>query len=336
MHRSFRAATVVVALLALGAFAPTAFASAVTATASSSKITLRGGHVLRVSLRPPDSGSTGYHWNVSTPAPRPLLRRTSDRTSHGSQVFTFRAGRAGVTVLHFRYVPPGRGAKPVNRLDLRVVVDPPAQRLRCDPPHSRTVLSTRRARIFSVRRSVVVALHGVHVFHYNALYGCDFHRQRAHPIANLGSNHSDNASANRLGAVKLKGRIAGFVLYKGCRFAVLGDGACIEPYPPALVSQDLGTGRVIRRVFTKGFPAHPVIRFVMSGRGGLAWMEYEGNNVNSVHRSDHPIVGGNAIATDNQVLDDGRHGYVDDDSLYGIRDGFRWKSAGVVKKASLF
>ena len=115
-------------------------------------------------------------------------------------------------------------------------------------------------------------------------------------------------------------------------------GGCPGPIPPAVISQDLGTGRVIRRVFvgTEGDAPNSVTTLLMSANGGLAWMEFEGHDVNSVHRSDHPIVGGNAVAHDNQVLDNGRHGYVDEDSMHAVRGGFRWKNNGTVRRASLF
>jgi hypothetical protein len=334
MNRSCRAVATAAALIALGAASGDAFANTVHATANST-VTLPGGHVLRVSLRPPDSGSTGYHWRASTLAPKSLLRRTSNRTIRGRQVFTFRAGSPGITRVRFRYVPPARGAKPVRRIDLNVVVNPRHQRLRCYAPRTRTVLSNTRARVFRIRRSFTIATEFVERKHYYAYFGCDFRRDRAHPLANLGSNGSLNASVNRYATVLLRGNVAGFILHKGCPFVV---GGCPGPIPPAVVSQDLGTGRVIRRVFvgTEGDAPNSVPALLMSANGGLAWMEFEGHDVNSVHRSDHPIVGGNAVAHDNQVLDDGRHGYVDEDSMHAVRGGFRWKNNGTVRRASLF
>jgi hypothetical protein len=334
MNRSCRMAAAAAALLALGAGSGNAFANTVHATANST-VTLSGGHVLRVSLRPPNSGSTGYHWRASTVAPKSLLRRTSNRTVRGRQVFTFRAGSPGVTRIRFRYVPPARGAKPVRRIDLTVVVNPRHKRLRCYAPHTRTVLSNTRARVFRMRRSFTLATEFVQRTRYWAYFGCDFRRDRAHPLANLGSNGSINASENNYATVLLRGSVAGYILRKGCLLAFPG---CLNAHIPAVVSQDLRTGRVIRRVFVGS--AHdefgnPVPTLLMSANGGLAWMEFEGHDVNSIHRSDHPIVGGNAIAHDNQVLDDGQHGYVDEDSLHAVRGGFTWKRGGTVRRASL-
>ena len=324
MNRSCRRAAVVVALLLLGAGASDASARSVT-----------GGHTLKVSLRPPNSGSTGYHWRVSTLAPKSLLRRTSNRTRRGRQVFTFRAGSPGITILRFRYVPPARGAKPVRRLDLPVVVNPRHQRLRCYAPHTRTVLSNTRARVFRIKRSFTLAEFFRMRTNYYEYFGCDFRRDRAYPLANLGSHGTENASVNRYQTVLLRGSVAGYVVHKSCPLRLAGG--CPGPIPPSVVSQDLRSGKVIRRVYvgTDGDLANRVTGLVLSSNGGLAWMEYEGHDVNSVHRSDHPVVGGNAIAHDHQVLDDGRHGYVDDDSLRALRGGFRWKNNGTVRRASL-
>jgi hypothetical protein len=332
MNRSSRAATFVVALVAVGAWAMPAAAATRYSTAS-----VTGGGRLLVTLPAPNAGSTGYHWAVSTQAPKSLLRRTSNRFSGNRQLFTFRAGRAGVALLRFRYVPPGRGRKAIKRYFLTVEVNRPAPRLRCYPPHSHTVISNAQARLFWIRRSVTIAVGSApYRYTYRQYYGCAFSRERAHPLDNLGSNGSANAGDNSYNLIRLKGTTAGFMLAKGCPF-VLGGGCGIGPF--VVSSQDLRTGRLIRRVrigdFAQSEGPNDVSGLVMSRRGGLAWIEFEGRDVNSVHRSDKGPKAGRRSAHDNTVLDNGLHGYVDFDSLHAESGGFRWKNRGVFRHASL-
>jgi hypothetical protein len=338
MVKSRRTALFAVGIVAaLGGTAPAASAHA---PQTSKRVAVTGGHTLQVALSAPNAGSTGYHWNVSTLAPGSLLRRTSNRFIGSRQVFTFRAGRPGVTRLRFRYVPPARGARAVRIVDLYVSVNRPAHRLRCYPAGSRTVISNGRVRVFTVRRSVLVAIDSRQLFHYNAYYGCAFRRDRAHSLDNSGSpgygwNSSDNVGDNVYRTVTLNGDVAGYLFRKDCPFGQ-ASGGCADILPEAIVSQNLVSGRVIRRVYPAGAPFNNVITgLVVSARGGFAWLEFEGHDVNSVHRSDQPARYGHRVATDNQVLDDGTHGYVDTDSLHAERGGFRWKNSGVRRHATL-
>jgi hypothetical protein len=330
MNRSRRTAAFAIAA-ALGVSAPASAAG----TPDHQKVTVTSGSTLTIGLRAPNSGSTGFHWNVSTVAPGSLLRRTSRRFVGSNQVFTYKTRRAGVGRLHFKYVPPGRGAAPVKRLDLDVVVNRPAQRLRCYTPRSRTVISNGRVRVFKIRRSLIVALDSPYVVHYDAYYGCDLRKDRAYPLDNGGSNSSDNVGPNVYRTVELNGNVAGYIFRKACPPGTEGGG-CADILPEAIVSQNLTTGRVIRRVFPAGAPFNNVITgLVLSARGGFAWLEFAGHDINSVHRSDRPATAGHTVATEDQVLDDGMHGFVDPDSLVAEGNGFRWKHAGVKTHASL-
>jgi hypothetical protein len=338
MERPRRTAALAVGIVAaLGATAPAANADA---PQTIKRVTVVSGHTLRVALRAPQAGSTGYHWNVSTFAPGSLLRRTSNRFVGSNQVFTYRAGRPGATRLRFRYVPPGRGARAVKTHDLYVSVNRPAHRIRCYPAGSRTVISNGRVRVFTIRRSVLVAINSRDVFHYNAYYGCGFRRDRAHPLDNSGAlgfgwSSSDNVGDNFYSRVTLNGDVAGYLFRKDCPFGQ-PSGGCADILPQAIVSQNLVTGRVIRRVYPAGAPFNFDINgFVLSARGGFAWLEFEGHDINSVHRSDRPARPGRRVAHENQVLDDGTHGFVDPDSLYAEGNGFRWKNRGIRRHASL-
>jgi hypothetical protein len=319
---------------ALGAGAPVASAVAAPADPAHSQRAVTAGQSLKIALPAPNSGSTGYHWNVSTFAPGTLVRRTSERFSGNRQVFTYRTGRPGVALLQFAYVPPGRGAEPVKRLDFKVVVNRPVRRLRCYPPGSRTVISNGKVRVFKLRRSLIIALHSRDYVHYDAYFGCDFRRDRAHPLDGS-PNSSDTIGESVYQTVKLNGRVTGYLLRANCPYTVHLDGGCTEIGALAAVSQNLTTGRVIRRVYASDAAYNQVITgLVLSARGGLAWIEFHGQDVNSVHRSDQPGRNG-GIATDNQELDNGEHGFVDPDSLHAEGDGFRWKNRGIRRHASL-
>lgn len=328
MNRSRRTAALAVALTAVGAAGLPATASALPLQA---KVT--SGHSLVVKLRAPKAESTGYHWAVSTRAPKSLLRRTSNSFAGKRQVFTFRAGRPGATVLRFRYVPPGRGRKAIKRYELTVEVNRPARRLRCYPPRSHTVISNGKARIFWIRRSVTIAVSGPVERHtYKQYYGCAFSRERAHPLDNIGPNGPLGAARNRYGLIRMNGTTAAWRLDQPCPFIYQSgcpDGSSV------LSSQDLRTGRVIRRVTIGNYPTNVVTGLVLSRRGGIAWIEFMGNDENLVYRSDRAPKAGRRTAYDSRLLDDGLHGYVDPDSLAAEGNGFRWKRDGVLQHARL-
>jgi hypothetical protein len=325
-----------IALVVLGIGAAGADAKTVDQGASGSELPLVTGQSLTVNLKPPNSGSTGFHWRFAQRPAKSVLRLTSNRRIGTHQRFRFKARRGGVANFKLQYVPPARHARAVKTFRLTVVVNAPEPKLDCTASGasgSSTVATSGLARVFKVRRTVWVSFGGAPVREgYDAYYGCATPEGRAFRLGNIVSLTNPLEFWN----ITLRGTKVGFVFLPRCPF----NNGC-ENNPPYVVSQDLVSGKVIRAVGVgacgPGCP-NSVSGLVLSATGGLAWIEqspFDGVTHNQVHRSDAPAPPGETVATDSEVLDPDDTGVVDPDSLEPDSTEVTWLHGGTLQRAPL-
>src|SRR4051812_4060746 len=95
------------------------------------------GETLRIALRPPSSGSTGYHWRIARRPSSRLLRRLYFHTSGDGrfEVLAYRARRSiGETRLQLRYESPTGREVRKRRGYPRGAGDAQPPKERCFPP----------------------------------------------------------------------------------------------------------------------------------------------------------------------------------------------------------
>jgi hypothetical protein len=280
------------------------------------------GGTLRVVLRPADSGSSGYHWGYSArhvTTGKPLRFESAHSARDGKrQVLRFKARVTGIEHLTFRYLPPGKGGRAAKVASLDVAVNKPAPRLGCKPAGSKTVASSRKARIFKVHRSIFTP--HAEPGDSDVLYGCERGRKRAYPL-NPSSENAETATKDAYSHATVLGTKVGFVVGVGCRFDIVDS--CGNSHGRAR-SVDLHTGRMLRsaQITTAttsqpaAFPAD-VTDFVMSPRGGLAWIEHDNHSKTAaVYKSDQAATGGRRIALGRERLASGN---ADSFGLHSLR-----------------
>jgi predicted secreted protein len=126
VNRALGTATLTLACtILLGAGAGAASAKTVGEKASGSTVSIAKGGKLVIKLGSPNSGSTGYHWDVTKKPASSVLRLKSNRTSGDFQRFTYRGRGVGKTSLTIKYVPPGQGRTAVKTFKLTVKVRAP-------------------------------------------------------------------------------------------------------------------------------------------------------------------------------------------------------------------
>jgi hypothetical protein len=294
------------------------------------------GETLRVYVRPPSSGSTGYHWRIAHRPSSSLLRRLPSYVSHDRkyQVIAFKAGYGlGETRLQLRYESPTGREVRNRRTNLRVAVNPRPPHYGCWPAHSVTQTENSRVRIFRILRTFVWR---AGVTHYVEYYGCEFRQNRAYALHYRTQPRPEDASEDEFHYFALNGDKVGFQFLKQCSFV----RSCTDAQR-FIESQDLHTGRRVRSVdpliFSGGQLGRDISGLVVSPTGGLAWIENEPGNdeLNYVYKSDEAPSYPGGVAHQRTLLDDGKHGYVDWDSLEYANGQVSWRRAGVRQYAPL-
>jgi hypothetical protein len=312
--------------------------------------TIEVGETLKVSLSPPNSGSSGFHWRVAKRPRGSVLRLVSNRTTgrRARQVLVYKARGAGFTRLRLQYVAPGRHGRVARTFRFAVAVNTPMPQLDCDGSGRpiRPIAQTGSARVFSVRRTVrVYAFAGVvERLSYDVFLGCAFAEGRTHQLGayavstgSLGS--APDAGENELFDLTMRGTVVGYAFEPGCPFEARETVNCTSEPGPVVAAQDLNGGRVIRGTFveTSGPDDYNrVAGLVVSPAGGIAWMEvghHEGQPEVFVRRSDGPAPPGAAPVEDAETLDSGAD--VDRDSLFYDGTNIEWRKAGVAQRAPL-
>jgi hypothetical protein len=310
-------------------------------------VAITQGELLSIDLRPRDSGSTGYHWRVANKPARSVLRFDSNLLSSfsGRQLLSYRARRTvtpGITQtsLALDYVGPGRGARIAKTFRLDVFVNESPPKFDCDGypqgPRSTvgpqiagftTFATSSTSSLFKGQRTVVVTRKGnPRFFSYDAYYGCEFAQYRAYGLHNGGERRP---APDRYVNLSLRGNVAAYVYRPTCPFSFEGDCPAREA---SVEAQDLHTGRLIRSVpVAGGVNPSTVSGLVVSRAGGVAWLEI--GAVNRVLRSDAPAGGGQAIASDAEVLAAGND--IDPDSLGFDGTDVTWVRGGTPQRAPL-
>src|SRR4051812_7042959 len=271
------------------------------------------GETLRIALRPPSSGSTGYHWRIVRRPSSRLLRRLYFHTSGDGrfEVLAYRARRTvGETRLQLRYESPTGREGRKRRVYLRVAVNAQPPKYGCYPQHSVTQTGNSQVRIFRILRTFVF---GGRSFSYVAYYGCELRQNRAFMLHYRTQPRPQFASNDEFTYFALRGTKVGFHFLKQCSIVL----SCTDAVR-FVESQDLHSGRRIRSVEPiigpgGGTFGRDITGLVISPAGGLAWIEKDPSDdeLNYVYKSDAPPARQGGVAHDRTTLDDGRHGYVD-------------------------
>jgi hypothetical protein len=308
--------------------------------------TIEVGETLQISLKPSNSGSSGYHWRVAKKPKGSVLRLLSNRTASGParQVFTYRARGAGLTSLKLEYVAPGRGGRVTKTFRQKVLVNKPMPRLDCTGSNRRISLiaQTGSARVFKVRRTVRVLARaaGGRVVRqsYDVFLGCAFAEGRTHELGGYTAAGPD-AAENTAFNVTLRGTVVGYVFDKGCPFEVQANSTCTSEPGTHVAAHDLNGGKLIRAIDVDLFAAdafNDVSGLVVSAAGGLAWTEVSHAGAKpstAVLRSDAPAKPGQTVANDRETIASGAD--VDADSLYFDGTNVSWSQGGSVQRAPL-
>jgi hypothetical protein len=312
----------------------------VSANPSERGSTIEVGETLKFSLKPADSGSTGFHWRVAKRPRGSVAILSSNRTVGNRQVLTYRARGAGVTSLKLQYVSPGRDRRVKRTFRHTVVVNRPVRQQSCDAVSPSSLLAqSATARVFKVRRAIRVFAPGARgnvVRHsYDVFLGCADGGQ-TQQLGAFGFEGPE-AGANEVYNVTLRGAVVAYVFVPGCPFEIIEEtGHCTaEAGPPVVAAQDLKAGTPIRASYVDSYAAdayYTVAGLVVSPAGGLAWIETV-NGRSLVRRSDGPAAPGVAFSDQNEVLDEGDD--INPDSLYFDGSDLQWLKAGKKQRAPL-
>jgi hypothetical protein len=308
--------------------------------------TIEVGETIEVSLRPSNSGSTGYHWRVAKRPKPSVLRLVSSRTVDGTrpqQVFTYRARGAGAASLNLQYVSPGSRRRVTKRFRHTVAVNRPVPQLDCNGSSRRVNLLAQSgaARVFKVRRTIRLFSFGAGKVvrrSYDVFLGCASANGRTHELGSPGYTTSapgPDAGRNELFNLTLRGTVVGYAFDPGCPFEVEESTNCTSEPGPIVAANDLSGGKLIRSTFVSSHGPDAYNRIaglVVSPTGGLAWTEVAPTS-NLVRRSDAPAEPGEAFANDEETIASGAG--IDPDSLYFDGTNIEWREAGRVQRARL-
>lgn len=326
----------------LAAAVPSAEAATAGPSANGKSASVLAGESLTITLKPGDSGSSGFHWRVAGKPAKKVLRLTSHHATNGGaqEIFDYKALQPGATSLKLQYLGPARHAKPVKTFRLTVLINEPEPQLDCGATgryaDSSPVARSGTAVVFKLRRTAFLSEFGKPVKQsYDAYYGCALSVNRAFRLGGI----VDLTQPHDFWNVELHGTAVGFVQGGRCQFD--GNNGC-NPARRTVESQDLRTGNVIRVVgvghlFPSPDETDPVSGLVVSATGGLAWIEQSRDDMgqvdNEVLRSDAPAQTGNTVATDSTRLDGGK--LVDPDSLEQDGNYAVWARDGARQSAPL-
>jgi predicted secreted protein len=324
----------------LGAVAPVAHAVTPESEGNGYGASLLSGESVTIKLKPGNSASSGYHWEVARKPAKKVLRLQVQHPTNGGkrQVFIYKALRPGGATLRLRYVPPGRHAKAVKTYRLQVAVNGREPRLDCSASGrpSTELARSDTAVVFKVPRTLyAVEVNITKKIAYDAFYGCELANDRAYRLGGVVDLRGPESFAN----IRLNGNFAGYRRDEGCPYDQFHGCTVPSRY---VESQDLGTGKTLRRIqIGHAFPVpdfgNTVSELFVSPTGGLAWIEEsrddQGHADNLVLRSDAAPAQGGSGVEEGEILDRGEH--VDPASLRYDGTNVTWLRDGAQQTAPL-
>jgi hypothetical protein len=324
----------------LGAVAPVAHAVTPESEGYGYAAWLLSGQSVTIKLKPGSSASSGYHWEVARKPAKKVLRLQVQHPTNGGkrQVFVYKALRPGGATLKLRYVPPGRHAKAVKTYRLQVAVNGREPRLDCSAsgrPRSE-IARNATAVVFKVPRTLyAVEFNATEKIAYDAFYGCALANDRAYRLGGVVDLREPHNFTN----IRLNGNFTGYRRDEECPYDQFHGCTVPATY---IESQDLGTGKTLRRIQVgHAFPVpdfgNSVSEVFVSPTGGLAWIEEsrddEGRADNLVLRSDALPAQAGSVVKEREVLDRGE--LVDPTSLRYDGTDVTWVRDGAQQSAPL-
>jgi predicted secreted protein len=340
LKKQSRAGLAASVIVMLGAVAPAAHAVTPQAEGPGYAASLLSGQSVTIKLKPGNSGSSGYHWEVAHKPAKKVLRLQVQHTVRGGkqQVFLYKALSPGGATLKLKYVPPGRHAKPVKTYRLQVAVNGREPRLDCSASGrpSSEIARDGTAVVFKVPRTLyAVEVDITRKIAYDAFYGCELAQDRAYRLGGV----VDLLKAQDFTNIRLNGNSVGYLRAEHCPYDQFRGCTVPSRY---VESQDLHTGSTLRRILVgHAFPVpdfgNTVSELFVSPTGGLAWIEEsrddEGRADNLVLRSDAPPAQAGSVVEDREVLDSGE--LVDPASLQYDGTDVTWTRDGAQQSAPL-